>query len=220
MVITDSKEALKLDSSYVKAYYCLGMAFGKKEPPEIEEAIAALKKALDHSNGQGDSGKKFRDDIERELAFAKKRRWEVVDDERQMRNARLQEYLHKAMHEFTTRQMQDATSPGERDRIKAEAETRKRELQDMLCDDDMRRKRREVPDAFCCKITLSIMREPYITPSGITYERAVLVEHLRKNGEFDPVTKAAVSASQLVPNIALKSAIHAYLDDNPWACDY
>ncbi|KAH7849582.1 hypothetical protein Vadar_019978 [Vaccinium darrowii] len=31
----------------------------------------------------------------------------------------------------------------------------------------------EVPDYLCCRITLDIFRDPVITPSGVTYERAV-----------------------------------------------
>lgn len=38
----------------------------------------------------------------------------------------------------------------------------------------------QVPDFLCCKITLDIFRDPVITPSGITYERAVLLDHLQK----------------------------------------
>ena len=37
-----------------------------------------------------------------------------------------------------------------------------------------------MPDYLCCKITLEIYRDPVITPNGVTYERAVLLEHLQK----------------------------------------
>ena len=37
----------------------------------------------------------------------------------------------------------------------------------------------QVPDHLCCKITLDIFRDPVITPSGVTYERAVLLDHLQ-----------------------------------------
>ena len=39
--------------------------------------------------------------------------------------------------------------------------------------------KREVPDVLCCKISFEIMREPVITPSGITYERKDIEEHLQ-----------------------------------------
>lgn len=38
----------------------------------------------------------------------------------------------------------------------------------------------QVPDHLQCKITMDIFRDPVITPSGVTYERAILLEHLRK----------------------------------------
>jgi len=47
----------------------------------------------------------------------------------------------------------------------------------------------EIPDYLTCKITMELMEEPVITESGITYEKAVLMEHLNKNGNFDPVTR-------------------------------
>jgi STIP1 family protein 1 len=38
----------------------------------------------------------------------------------------------------------------------------------------------QVPDHLCCKITLDVFRDPVITPSGITYERAVILDHLNR----------------------------------------
>ena len=32
---------------------------------------------------------------------------------------------------------------------------------------------------MCCKISFEIMRDPVITPSGITYERKDIEEHLQ-----------------------------------------
>lgn len=50
----------------------------------------------------------------------------------------------------------------------------------------------QVPDYLCCKITMDIFRDPVITPSGVTYERAVLYEHLQKVGVlrtlYEPLT--------------------------------
>jgi STIP1 family protein 1 len=48
----------------------------------------------------------------------------------------------------------------------------------------------DVPDYLCCQITMDIFRDPVITPSGVTYEREVLMEHLRRVGKFDPLTRA------------------------------
>ncbi|KAK3029388.1 hypothetical protein RJ639_039732, partial [Escallonia herrerae] len=75
----------------------------------------------------------------------------------------------------------------------------------------------EVPDYLCCNITLDIFRDPVITPSGITYERAVILDHLEKVGKFDPVTRQPLRKSHLVPNLAIKEAVHVFLDKHGWA---
>ncbi|KAH0636457.1 hypothetical protein KY289_036372 [Solanum tuberosum] len=75
----------------------------------------------------------------------------------------------------------------------------------------------EVPDYLCCKITLDILRDPVITPSGVTYERALILDHLQKVGKFDPVTRQPLKESQLVPNLAIKEDLHAFLDKHSWA---
>ncbi|KRH07389.1 hypothetical protein GLYMA_16G085300v4 [Glycine max] len=75
----------------------------------------------------------------------------------------------------------------------------------------------EVPDYLCCRITLDIFHDPVITPSGLTYERAVILEHLQKVGKFDPITREPLDPSQLVPNLAIKEAVEAFLDKHGWA---
>lgn len=41
---------------------------------------------------------------------------------------------------------------------------------------DERRRGRDVPDYLCGKISFELMRDPVITPSGITYDRKDIVE--------------------------------------------
>lgn len=41
------------------------------------------------------------------------------------------------------------------------------------------RQKREIPDYLCGKISFELMREPCITPSGITYDRKDIEEHLQ-----------------------------------------
>ena len=47
----------------------------------------------------------------------------------------------------------------------------------------------EIPDHLCCKISFDLMQDPYITPAGNTYEGELLLEHVKKNGVFDPITR-------------------------------
>lgn len=39
--------------------------------------------------------------------------------------------------------------------------------------------KRDVPDYLCGKISFEILQEPVITPSGITYEKKDIEEHLQ-----------------------------------------
>lgn len=39
--------------------------------------------------------------------------------------------------------------------------------------------KRDVPDYLCGKISFELMRDPVITPSGITYDRKDIEEHLQ-----------------------------------------
>ncbi|KAH7285834.1 hypothetical protein KP509_33G048000 [Ceratopteris richardii] len=75
----------------------------------------------------------------------------------------------------------------------------------------------EVPEFLCCKITMDLYRDPVITPSGITYERAILLDHLEKVGKFDPLTRAPLQAHELITNLAIKEAVKAYLAEHAWA---
>lgn len=56
----------------------------------------------------------------------------------------------------------------------------------------------QVPDYLCCKITLDIFRDPVIAPSGLTYERKVLLDHLEKVA-FDNINYAC-SNLQMFPH--------------------
>ncbi|XP_051698160.1 E3 ubiquitin-protein ligase CHIP isoform X1 [Oryctolagus cuniculus] len=80
--------------------------------------------------------------------------------------------------------------------------------------------RRDVPDYLCGKISFELMREPCITPSGITYDRKDIEEHLQRVGHFDPVTRSPLTQEQLIPNLAMKEVIDAFISENGWVEDY
>lgn len=123
--------------------------------------------------------------------------------------------------------------------IEEEFESRKTELNNIFAKvDDKRRvscslplldlfsnssslvQKREVPDYLCGKISFEILQEPVVTPSGITYERKDIEEHLQRVGHFDPVTRVKLQQDQLIPNFAMKEVVDAFLAENEWALDY
>eukprot|EP00775_Hariotina_reticulata_P008220 gene8220-8412_t len=62
-----------------------------------------------------------------------------------------------------------------------------------------------------------VMRDPVITPSGVSYERSALIEHLSKVGRFDPISRKALGEADIIQNVGLRNAIQQYLKEHPWA---
>ena len=207
----DCRKALKLDSSSVKAHYMLGLALMQRE--EYAEGVKELDKALDL--GRGENPKSYMvEEIWQELAKAKFTEWEHASTKRSWELQNLKEACESALKE---KQFLDAPLEGFSD----EAANSNLEILEALeqlfskaAEADIPT---EVPDHLCCNITLDIFRDPVITPSGVTYERAILLNHLEQVGKFDPVTREPLEPSQLVSNLAIKAAVHAFLEKHGWA---
>ncbi|KAF0929185.1 hypothetical protein E2562_016423 [Oryza meyeriana var. granulata] len=70
-----------------------------------------------------------------------------------------------------------------------------------------------VPPEFRCPISLELMRDPVVGPTGITYDRAGIEAWLLAAGAGTttcPVTKGDLCADDLVPNHALRRVIQAW----------
>ncbi|KAL2176880.1 uncharacterized protein P884DRAFT_270254 [Thermothelomyces heterothallicus CBS 202.75] len=80
-------------------------------------------------------------------------------------------------------------------------------------------KRRTVPDWAIDDISFCVMVDPVITKSGKSYERASIVEHLRRH-PHDPLTREPLYISDLRPNLDLKQACEEFLQENGWAADW
>jgi hypothetical protein len=64
-------------------------------------------------------------------------------------------------------------------------------------------------ETFFCPICLEVMRDPVITPQGISFERKAIIKWLRKNDKC-PITKASLKEHDLITNYALKGTIEDY----------
>lgn len=71
-----------------------------------------------------------------------------------------------------------------------------------------------IPDEWFCPISRELMTDPVIGPDGITYERTHIERWLSSNST-SPMTREAMPAGSLIPNIALKHTIASYLSANP-----
>merc|ERR1719152_864492 len=72
----------------------------------------------------------------------------------------------------------------------------------------------DVPEYFQCPITGCIMRQPAMTPEGVTYDYDALVEWLNSK-QTDPSTNLPLSADQLCPNRTVRSMIEDFIAKGP-----
>ncbi|MEW5316882.1 MAG: hypothetical protein WDW38_008224 [Sanguina aurantia] len=68
----------------------------------------------------------------------------------------------------------------------------------------------EVPLAFICPITHSIMRQPAVTGTGASYEQEAIEKWLVQS-RTDPLTQIKLTSTMLFPNLGLRSAIEGWL---------
>eukprot|EP00386_Alphamonas_edax_P006485 GDKI01020973.1.p1 GENE.GDKI01020973.1~~GDKI01020973.1.p1 ORF type:complete len:291 (+),score=46.21 GDKI01020973.1:39-875(+) len=199
-VVHDSRKALNFEEESVKAHYFLGL--GLVESGESSEGLRKLLKAKSLASAQQS---KMEKEIEHGILRANKTIWlqEAVSKESQRQE--LQGVLRQGLDRLA----------GDGGRM--DMELRVEQMEHMFFEDRRERQDREVPDYLCCKITMELMRDPVITPSGVTYERQAIVSHLKQNGKFDPVSRKPCTEDQLVPNLSVKEAVDSFLEKHPWA---
>lgn len=74
---------------------------------------------------------------------------------------------------------------------------------------------KEVPDHLKCSISWEPLLDPVVTPAGLTYEKAVLLDHLRRGNNFEPTTREPLRAEQLYPNKGVRDAVDIYAEEHP-----
>ncbi|XP_057472528.1 E3 ubiquitin-protein ligase CHIP-like isoform X1 [Actinidia eriantha] len=208
----DCRRAIQLDHSSFKAHYMLGLALQQRH--EYTEGVKELERAMDLGRGANPNSYMV-EEIWQELAKAKYLEWEHESTKHTWQLQTLKEACESALEEkhFLDTSQTEGVSDEATEANLAELEL----LGQVFAKAAEDNRPREVPDYLCCKITLDIFRDPVITPSGITYERAVLLDHLKQVGEFDPTTRELLYESQLIPNLAIKDAVQAFLDKHGWA---
>lgn len=215
----DCRRALDLDPSSVKGHFFLGQAL--QEMDNYDDSVKYLQRASDLAREQKLN---FGDDIACQLRMARKRRWQLLEEKRLQQEIELQSYLNQLVLLDKQKRVQEMKMKGSRqgdiDRMEGVLDKYISELNSIFAKVDDRRRKRDVPDYLCGKISFEIMREPVITPSGITYDRRDIEEHLQRVGHFDPVTRTPLTQDQLIPNLAMKEVVDAFLAENEWALDY
>lgn len=75
-------------------------------------------------------------------------------------------------------------------------------------------KEKDIPEYFLCPITGCLMRQPAMTPDGVTYDYDAIAEWL-SNKQTDPSTNQPLSVDQLCPNRTVRSMIEDYIAKGP-----
>lgn len=79
---------------------------------------------------------------------------------------------------------------------------------------------REVPEHLIDPISFEIMHDPVITKTGQSYERATIVEHLKRN-PTDPLSRDPLRVDELRTNVNLKKACDEFWEGSRgWAYDW
>jgi hypothetical protein len=72
----------------------------------------------------------------------------------------------------------------------------------------------DIPEYFLCPITGCIMRQPAMTPEGVTYDYDAIEEWLRTK-QTDPSTNLPLTSDQLCPNRTVRSMIEDFIAKGP-----
>ncbi|XP_012276191.1 E3 ubiquitin-protein ligase CHIP [Orussus abietinus] len=227
----DCRRALDMEPCLVKGHFFLGLSLLELEL--FDEAVKHLQRAVDLAKEQKLN---YGDDMTSVLRQARKRRFQLREEQRIAQDIELQTYLNQLIAEDAEKNLASLSEPeGEpigkegsadadlirrKEEIEEKKETCIAQLNDLFAKVDDRRRKRDVPDYLCGKISFEILQEPVITPSGITYERKDIEEHLQRVGHFDPVTRVRLTQDQLIPNLAMKEVVDSFLQENEWALDY
>lgn len=203
------------DATSMKAHYYAGQA--QLELGRPNEAYTSLVKAYRISIRVNSTSI---GDIKDKLMEARKLRWERSEKKRLEEEGALAQKLRSLIESERLWRMQTAgDDEGRIEDANNTAEESLSNLENLLQRSDERFRIREVPDYFICPISLCLFTDPVITPSGRSYERVSILQHLKHN-PFDPLTREPLIASKIFDNLGLRDACEDFVKHNGWAVDY
>mmetsp|Transcript_53112 Transcript_53112/g.125472 ORF Transcript_53112/g.125472 Transcript_53112/m.125472 type:complete len:265 (-) Transcript_53112:546-1340(-) len=208
-VLNDARKATELERGSVKGHYLVGTACSELDL--LDDAEAAFMTALSLSSSP--QLQSYRGSVEQGLygvraqKHAKEECAELACEDAD--RAILEELVHEAAQRSIERGQVEEGEATQREMLQ--------ELKEWTERAAANRERPPVPECLCCQITFEIMREPMLTPSGQTFEREAIEQHLKQNGKWDPVTRQPLQVSDLRENKAVKLLIADFLKKHPWA---
>lgn len=211
---SDAREAIQLSPITVKGHYLLGQAL--LQINRYDDSLKSLQTAQKLAT---DQRRNFGEEIAQSIRLAKRKRWLDMEEKRKQQEIELEQYL---INLVLSSNPADNSTENEKDQKPSDPdkESRIKDIKALFCEIDDKRKNREVPDYLCDKISFELLNDPVITPSGISYNKKDIEEHLQKVGHFDPVTHAKLTSDMLIPNLVMKEVVENFIEQNEWAVDY
>jgi len=205
--LEDSRQAVILDENNIKALDIMAEALielerrDPKKSESLSEAVKTFEKA--HSLALDKKGDEIAESIAKELDLKLKRARKMLYLKQQI--------THQQKKEDTSQFIKKIIEKNEKDQSK------KREYLELFQElvKEKETHKIETPDYLNCKISYEVMKDPKMTPDGISYEGNVLNEHFIRVGYFDPVTRREVDSTMLIPNYSLKKAIDHFYIQHP-----
>jgi STIP1 family protein 1 len=214
-VVSDCQDALSLNPDNMKASYYLSQAL--LPLGDFDGAVAAGLRAHARCVATGDRSLPA---VTTQVLRCKKERWAHKEKVRRREARYLEEETLDLTARAKARALDEAETAAEREELEAEWDRKLDELRRVFeRSRDKADQRREVPDWVIDDISFGIMVDPVITKMGKSYERASIMEHLRRHPS-DPLTREPLNAADLRPNLALRQACEEFLDENGWAVDW
>ncbi|UKZ66245.1 uncharacterized protein TrAtP1_007419 [Trichoderma atroviride] len=214
-VITDCQTCLGLAPQNMKAHYYLAQA-----QLSIGDFDSALNNALAAHKICATMNDKSLGAITNIVLRCKKDRWEDREKKRLRQERELEEEMLAMLVRDRNDMLKAESDETERSIIADEADEKMKTLSKVF--ENARQqslKRREVPDWAIDDISFAIMVDPVVTKTGKSYERATIMEHLRRHPS-DPLTREPLSDAELRPNLSLRQACADFLEENGWAVDW
>ncbi|CCH42074.1 U-box domain-containing protein 14 [Wickerhamomyces ciferrii] len=226
LIAKDASKAIELVPDNSKAFFYLGIALTKLDQPD--SALKNLNKAYELAlQTNNKSAQQICEQIlETRKELAKKEKNEKIS-----RTNPLYEKTYRLIQEFYWSKINYLRSrfnykPFYEDDTDFQNEYKNlknqytKDLDDLrhvfessLSKDRSTKNQIEAPEYILDPISFNIFHDPVITPSGNTFEKAWIIEHLKSN-PTDPLTREPLNESQLIPNLAVKKMVDAYINEN------
>ncbi|KAF2475701.1 U-box-domain-containing protein [Lindgomyces ingoldianus] len=229
-VIDDCIRSIELLKENMKAFFYLAQAQIAINHPNEALSSALMAYELCTRSAQQTSNAAT---ISALVLKCKKAKWDIRERDRIRRRhdlladleVKLEDAYKKEIFEIDEKvakgDMGTVESQEEKSEIKQDWEKKVGDLRTAFAlSDPEHLQKREVPDYLVDGITFEIMHDPVVTKNGRSYERATIIEHLKRS-PTDPLTREPLTITELRPNIALKEACTEFMEANSgWVYDW